>query len=440
MKTNKIEEILLPFASKIAGNVILTSLRDGFAAIMPAMIIGSFITLLLNFPVPAVGQFLTSTFGDNWKTFCNAIFAGTIPLVSLLATVSITYHTAKNTNTDVVSTMLISMMIYFVLLPQAVFNVDGVANVVNGSFSSNYMGARGFFIAILLGLLVPIVSKKLLSIKQLTIKLPDSVPPSILKSFLILIPALLILVVVSIIKITITSVAGTDFFTFIYSTFQTPIRQIIGTSYLGGLLSIFFTYFAWFFGMHGGLLMGPINSVVFGELMPANIEAFAAGLPIPNFFTGVPFFEMFTKIGGGGNVLALVIAVLIVAKTSEYRQVAKIGLIPSLFNISEPMVFGLPVVMNPILIIPFLIAPIVCFTLAYFVGSIGLIAPMVIQVPWTIPVGLMAYLSTAGDIVTKIFQVAMLALSVVIYIPFIRVSERASQKQRELCAVSNDQM
>lgn len=267
--------------------------------------------------------------------------------------------------------------------------------------------------------------------KFLTIKLPDSVPPSVLKSFLVMIPALIVLVIGGTIQFLLISFAKVDFFTFIYQVIQTPIREIVGTSFLGGLISCLFTYIAWFFGIHGGLLMGPINNVVFGELLPANNAAFVAGEAIPNFFAGIPFIEVFTKMGGGGNVLALIVAILIVAKTSNYRQIAKAGLIPSLFNISEPMVFGLPIVFNPILIIPFLIAPLLSYSIAYFVSSIGVVAPIVVQVPWTIPVGINVFLSTAGDIMAVILQLGLFVMSVLIYIPFIRISEKANMKTQE---------
>lgn len=177
--------------------------------------------------------------------------------------------------------------------------------------------------------------------------------------------------------------------------------------------------------------MGPINSVVFGELLPANNAAFVAGEAIPHFFTGVPFLEVFTKMGGGGNVLALIVAILFIAKSSEYREVAKIGLVPSLFNISEPMVFGLPIVFNPILIIPFLIAPLVCYSIAYFAAAVGSIAPIVVQVPWTIPIGINMFLSTAGDIMSVVWQLGLFVLSVIIYIPFIRINEKANMKMSE---------
>lgn len=318
-------------------------------------------------------------------------------------------------------------------LPQATYVAEegGKSIIVAGSYSTNYMGAKGFFLAIILGLLIPPILKKLCEVKYLTIKLPDSVPPSVLKSFLVMIPALIILIIAGTVQLLVSTFAHVDFFTFIYQVIQTPIREIIGTSYLGGLLSCFFMYIAWFFGIHGGLLMTPINNVVFGELLPANNAAFVAGDAIPNFFTGVPFFEVFTKMGGGGNILALIVAIFIVAKTSEYKEVAKAGLIPSLFNISEPMVFGLPIVFNPILVIPFLIAPLTCYTIAYFASSIGAIAPIVIQVPWTIPVGINMFLSTAGDIMSVIWQLGLFALSVIIYIPFIRISEKANMKVSE---------
>lgn len=425
-----LEDKLLPFAVKLSSNIYISSLKDGFAATMPAMIIGSFLTLLLNLPIPAVTDFLTHVFGEEWKVFLTGIYNTTVPLISLLATISITYFLTKKIKGDIISTIVVNIMLYFMFLPQAtyVLKEGGEAIAVGGSYSTNFMGAKGFFLAILLGLLIPKVLKKLCEIKYLTIKLPDSVPPSVLQSFLVMIPALIVLVVGGIVQFTITTFAHVDFFTFIYQVIQTPIREVIGTSYLGGLLSSFFMYLAWFFGIHGGLLMAPINTVVFGELLPANNAAFMAGEAIPHFFTGVPFLEIFTKMGGGGNVLALIVAIFFVAKTSEYKQVAKAGLIPSLFNISEPMVFGLPIVFNPILIIPFLIAPLVCYTIAYFVASIGAIAPIVIQVPWTIPLGLNMYLSTAGDIMSVIWQLGLFVLSVIIYIPFIRISEKANMK------------
>lgn len=431
---NKISKILenklLPTATKISTNSYISSLRDGFAATMPAMIIGSFLTLLLNFPVLGVSEFLTNTFGDNWNIFINGIYNATIPLVSMLATISITYFLAKKLDTDVISAIVINVMLYFMFTPQASYLLgEGAQSVlVNGSYSVTYMGAKGFFLAIMLGLLIPPILKKLCTFKFLTIKLPDSVPPSVLKSFLVMIPALLILVVGGIIQFILIQYAKVDLFTFIYQLIQTPIREVVGTSFLGGLISCFFTYIAWFFGLHGGLLMGPINSVVFGELLPANNAAFIANETIPNFFTGVPFFEVFTKMGGGGNVLTLIVAILFVAKTSEYREVAKIGLIPSLFNISEPVVFGLPIVFNPILVIPFLIAPLVCYSIAYFAGAIGAIAPIVVQVPWTIPVGINMFLATAGDILSVVWQLGLFVLSVIIYIPFIRISEKANMQ------------
>ncbi|WP_028042457.1 PTS sugar transporter subunit IIC [Candidatus Stoquefichus massiliensis] len=428
-----LEDKLLPFAIKISTNSYISSLRDGFAATMPAMIIGSFLTLLLNFPVLAVSEFLTNTFGDSWQLYINGIYNATVPLISMLATISITYFLTKKLKGDVISTIVVNTMLYFMFTPQAthLLSEGGESIVVNGSYSTTYLGAKGFFLAILLGLLIPPLLKKLCEVKFLTIQLPDSVPPSVLKSFLVMIPALIILMSAGIIQFILVRYAKVDLFTFIYQVIQTPIREIVGTSFLGGLLSCFFTYIAWFFGLHGGLLMGPINSVVFGELLPANNAAFVAGEAIPHFFTGVPFLEVFTKMGGGGNVLALIVAILFVAKSSEYREVAKIGLVPSLFNISEPMVFGLPIVFNPILIIPFLIAPLVCYSIAYFAAAVGSIAPIVVQVPWTIPIGINMFLSTAGDIMSVVWQLGLFVLSVIIYIPFIRINEKANMKMSE---------
>lgn len=424
-----LEAKLLPVAEVISTNIYISSLRDGFAAILPAMLIGSFLTLLLNLPIPAVAEFLTSVFGANWNIYVNGVYNATIPLISMLATVSITYYVTQKIDGDEMSTILLNVMLYFMFLPGAVFTgEDGVANLIGGSYSNNFMGAKGFFLAIILGLMIPPILKKMCESKYLAIKLPDTVPPTVWTSFVVLIPTLLLLMVGGIFQLVVTVYAHTDVFTIVYQTLQTPIREIIGTSYFGGVINLLFTYLAWFFGIHGGLLMGPINGVLYGELMPANIAAFAAGDPIPYIMTGSPFFEVYTKMGGGGNVLALIVAILVVGKTADFKGVAKAGLVPALFNISEPMVFGLPIVFNPIIVIPFLIAPLVTYSLAYLGTVIGVMAPLVVQVPWTIPVGINAYLSTGGDILTVLFQIALFALSVVIYIPFVRINEKANMK------------
>ena len=158
-----LEDKLLPFAIKISTNSYISSLRDGFAATMPAMIIGSFLTLLLNFPVPAVSEFLTNMFGDSWQLYINGIYNATVPLISMLATISITYFLTKKLKGDVISTIVVNTMLYFMFTPQAthLLSEGGESIVVNGSYSTTYLGAKGFFLAILLGLLIPPLLKKL---------------------------------------------------------------------------------------------------------------------------------------------------------------------------------------------------------------------------------------------------------------------------------------
>lgn len=154
--SNVLESKLLPVAVKVSTNHYISSLRDDFAAIMPAMIIGSFLTLLLNFPVPRVSEFLTNTFG-GWQNFINGIYNATIPLVSMLATISITYFLTKKIEGDTISTIIVNIMLYFMFLPQATYILSegGESVIVNGSYSTSYMGAKGFFLSILLGLLIP---------------------------------------------------------------------------------------------------------------------------------------------------------------------------------------------------------------------------------------------------------------------------------------------
>lgn len=156
-----------------------------------------------------------------------------------------------------------------------------------------------------------------------------------------------------------------------------------------------------------------------------NMDALKNNTELPNIVTK-PFLDAFGWMGGGGMLICLVIAIFIGSKRSDYRSITKVGVIPSLFNVSEPLMFGIPVVFNPLLGIPLVIVPMVTTGLAYFATSIGLIAKTSVLIPWTTPPILSGYLATNGDWRAALLQIVLLIIGVLIYLPFVFMTNKES--------------
>src|SRR5699024_3327513 len=154
-----------------------------------------------------------------------------------------------------------------------------------------------------------------------------------------------------------------------------------------------------------------------------NIDAFRAGTEIPNIVTK-PFIDSFAMLGGGGFTLALMIAIFIASRRTDYREVTKFAFIPGLVNSNEPLMFGFPVILNPIFALPLIFVPIININIAYVATSLGLISKTVVLVPWTTPPVVSAFLSTSGDWRAALLAVLLIILSVIIYLPFVMAPNR----------------
>jgi PTS system cellobiose-specific IIC component len=174
----------------------------------------------------------------------------------------------------------------------------------------------------------------------------------------------------------------------------------------------------WFFGLHGTNIMGPVLQSVYGTAMVENSNAFQQGLDIPYKWVAGSF-EAFVWPGGAGVTLVLLITILIFSKRADYKTVGKLGIGPGLFNINEPVMFGLPVVLNPILGIPFILAPLATATIAYFATMAGLVKPVVVNVIWVMPTMISGFLATAGDWRAIVLTAVNLAVAFAIWAPFV---------------------
>lgn len=440
-----VERYLLPIASKLSNQKFLIALRDSFIGTMPVVMTGSIALLLNAFLVDVPGQFGNTFIPETFSWFVdinNLIFKGSLAIVSLLFIFSLGVNIAKIYNTDTLSSGIVGLSAFIIAignsitktiqLPDADGQVlsglfEGIKDIVvegnslsvtvSGLISGNQINSNGYFTAILVGFIACVIYSKLMK-KNWTIKLPDTVPPAIAKPFLSIIPALVSLYIVAIFTFSLTKITDLLIIDWIYKVLQTPMLGL-SQSFLAVVLVAVLTQFFWFFGIHGGNVMAPIMEGVFGVALLANLEAYQNNETIPYVWTSVSYgaFVWYATLG-------LLIAIFLVSKNSHYKEVAKLGIMPVLFNIGEPVMYGLPTVLNPILFIPFLLCPAVMSSVAYLVTDLDWVSPVTQNVTWVMPPVLYGFFSTGFDWKSIILSIINLVLATLIYLPFVRTANK----------------
>lgn len=440
-----IQSKILPIATKIGNQRFLVALRDSFIGTMPVIMTGSIALLINAFLVDIPEQFnlpkITSTF-QWWVDVNNLVFKGSISIVALLFIYCLGVNIAKIYKVDTLSSGLVALSAFIISIGDSLTStyslknsknielstlfdgLDGIKvtghdlNVtISGVLPGTQINSNGYFTAIIIGFLSAIIFCKLMK-KNWTIKLPDTVPPAIAKPFLSIIPALVSLYVVAIFTFAFNKVTNSLIIDWIYKVLQTPLLGL-SQSFLVVILIAVLTQFFWFFGIHGGNVMAPIMEGVFGVALLANLEAYQKHETIPYLWTSVSYgsFVWYATLG-------LLIAIFLISQNDHYKEVAKLGIVPALFNIGEPVMYGLPTVLNPILFIPFLLCPAVMSGVAYLATYLGLVAPVTQNVTWVMPPILYGLFSTGFDWRSLILSVINLSLAVLIYLPFVKMANK----------------
>jgi len=418
------ERYFVPVAARIGGQRHLVAIRDGFVSIMPLILAGSFAVLLNNTLfvwVPSL-NFLSGIMGNVWW--------GTFAIMTLLVVFSTGYHLAKGYNVDALAAGLIAVGSFITVTPQA----HGQAGW--GYIHWGYLNATGLFTGLIVALIATEIFTLLIK-KNIIIKMPDNVPPAVGKAFAAVIPGVVTLFVFGIIAFIITKLNANSLYDLIYNTIQKPLQgfsQGVGSAIVLAMLINLF----WFFGLHGANIMDPIMNSLYLPALEANATAVQQGLAAPNAITRV-FFDTYVHLGGSGATLALILAIFIVSrKRREYREVAKLSTPLGIFQINESVMFGLPMVLNPLMFIPFLIIPGVLTFTAWLATATGLIPPTYIAIPWITPVGIGAFLATGGNIMAALVALINFAIATVIYIPFLVLAERMHTDKTENEKANNE--
>lgn len=417
----------IEFAGRIGSQRHLIAIRDGFIAIMPLIIVGSFAIIINNFPPLGnfnLVEYLNQLFGkDNWQQIGNVIWYGTFAIIGILITFSVAYHLAKSYTIDGLSAGFIAISSYIIFVP----------STHDGGLDFTWLGAQGLFVGILIALTVTELFRMMMKRNLFVIKMPKGVPSGVAKSFSALIPTAVILTCIGIIQACIHIYGGTSVFEFIFEIIQRPL-QGIGNTLPAATLIAFTTHLLWFFGLHGTNILGGVIEPLYLPLIEENIRLFNSGVSpfdVPYIVTK-PFLDTFVHMGGSGTTFALLIAIFISTRfdtSNPYREVAKIGAPSSLFNINEPIVFGLPIVLNPIFLLPFVLVPVILTIVSYFAISYGLVPKTVAIVHWTTPPLLSGYLVSGGSWQGVLLQLVNLSIAVIIYIPFVLIGYRTIKEK-----------
>lgn len=458
------EEHFMPVAARIGSQRHLVAVRDGFISIMPVTMVGS-IAVLLN----VFFRDLPNTWFGTGNDFVNAmsglinvngnVYFGSIVILGLAFTFALGYQVAKAYDVNpvaggviafaaVVSCMNQNALFDFVLpgvdesalsaleaagLTGVVATGDGTLTLQGvsswGYLGQAYTGATGLFTALIVGLGSSMIYVKLM-IKKVTIKLPDSVPPAVSNAFAAIVPGVISIYVFAIITQILVSTTGMYPNELIIEYIQKPLLGL-SQGFFSVMLVMFLVQLFWFFGLHGSNVLAPIIDGVYTPAQLQNLEYWNEHLTTE----GMPYIwvrgsiDAYGQMGGSGITLGLLIAIFIFSKRDDSRAVAKLSAPMGIFNINEPVIFGMPIVLNPIYFIPWLLVPPICAAIAYGFTAAGIIPPVFVQVPWVMPVGIYAFLATGGNLLAAGVAFLNLFVSFLLWTPFVMLANRVAAKE-----------
>lgn len=424
-----LNKYLMPVADNLNKNKIMTAIKDGMMCSLPVTLIASVALILSNFP-------FLSNYAPGIDAVLKKIFSSINPVTLGLLAIYIIIGTArsysKNKNIDPMYGIMCALASFLLVTPFSTVTdviVDGevIKNAtVSNIIPTNVLGASGVFPALIITF-ISISVLAYLEHKKFTIKMPDSVPDNIAKPFLAIIPiggAILVALAIRLV-FEITP----------FGTLQNCIDTVITKPFLSlgnniwvFLFIIFVCQVLWFFGIHGtNLVLNTVWQPIALVAMAANLEAFSAGQPLPYVLTAA--FTCFT----GQAKLSEIVALSVLGKSKQAKAISKLSLVPALFNIHEPFVFGLPVIMNTTLVIPWMIVESLQAGLAYFLVVLTGAVP-IFQAPWTCPPIIQQLIATNFNSWSVVITIATFALGFVLWVPFIKLLDKQyleNEKQLE---------
>lgn len=426
-------EKLLMVADKISNQKHMSAIKNAFSALMPVIITGAFCTLITNvlLSTTTTGISLAKVNGFAWLEYLTPIFNAanyaTLNFFTMGAVVLIGLELGKKNDVNPYTAAIIAMCSFIACIPTFVnFTLDdGAVVAITNVVGKDYTAARGLF----LGMIIAIVSVEIFSaiVKsgKLKISMPESVPSNVATSFNVLFPSMFTIIFMSAVNFAVTEITGLNLYEIIYTMLQKPLEAVM-QGLPGLLILMLVSQLFWAIGIHGNQIIKPVREPLLNAAILANTDLVNQGVTELSKLNiiNMSFWDVYMSIGGSGVTIGLVVAIFLFSKREDYKGIATLSAAPAIFNINETMTFGLPIMLNPIMVIPFVITPLITGTVGYILTSIGFADVLVYAIPWTTPPILSAWLASGGSLTSVVTQLICIAISIVIYIPFVIMANK----------------
>lgn len=419
----KVQEKIQPLTAAIGQNKYLQAVMKGMMLILPATIMSAFATLLKIFPIPAYQSFIAS---NGLAKYFDVPINFTNNFMAVLVSFAVAYALAQSFEVDAFPAGLLSMVSFFILTPYTLGDMGPLGQAF--SIKNEWLGSQGIFTA----MIVALVTARLfvaITKKGIVIKVPDSVPEFISKSFSSLVPGIIILSAFSIIAAVLSNTSYGSIHSLIYKFLQAPLTSL-GSGVGSVVIVAILAQLLWFLGLHGHAVTLGVVAPIWAAMDAQQLAAFSAGQPLPNI-TGMAFFWTYTA----GNLLQLGFMLAFMAKSARYKTLGKVAFVPSIFTIGEPMAYGAPLVMNFVFALPYILLDGVIIAVAYYLTVAGILPPVAgVGTPTGTPVILSGFIQGSWKIAA--FQAIAILIRFVCWYPFFKIADNmAVEEERKAEAV-----
>lgn len=427
------DSMIIPFANKFGANKSVRAISTGLMYTLPLTLGASIFSILAAFPITSINKWLVNT---GLSSQFNSVMGGTLNIIALLISFSIPYSYTKlldKPNTNPLMSAFISVSSFVILMPQTV----GEENL--SALSYDYLGSSAMFVAIILGLVISRLYVRLSQSKRLIIKMPEGIPPMVSQSFEPIIIAVIILIGVVMLRIGMSYTTFGNVFNIIQYCVANPLAKLASSVPLliiiGSLANLLF-----FFGIHPNAINSAMTPILMTMAL-ANVKAFTIGGVLP--YKTVMIVNAFLNNDAVGSTLSLLIAILLVCKSKRYRTFSKMAVLPNFFNVNEPVVFGLPIMLNPILLIPFALSTVITGVIGYLGTASGFISyynPVLalgLAPLWTIPKVFTAFFVMGWQ--GLVLRLVAMVVMVLVYLPFVKILDKAELSFEKTNVILSDQ-
>ncbi len=415
----------------------IVALKDGFILTIPATLAGSLFLLIANFPIDGYNEFMTSVLGSGWADPLNQVAGATYDILAILVVLGLSYKFATMEGVDGISCSILALVSFLIVTSSTTTSASG--EVVTGIIPKTWVGGNGIITAIIMGLLTSYIFCFFIK-RKIIIKMPDSVPDGVSRAFAALLPGFVVFFLSAVVYTVCRAFGGLTFTELVFAVIQTPLQAFSG-SLPGGIFLVILIGLLFWCGIHGPNIVGGVMTPIWTAAALSNQSILNSGETLvvgenAEILT-IQVFDVFIKLGGCGITLGLLIAALLSAKSAQMKSITRLSIVPGIFNINEPVIFGLPIAFNAYFLVPFLVVPVVALMICYFSIVSGFLPPFNgVQVPWTTPPIISGFLLAGWKGI--VVQIAILITSIVLYFPFVKKHDHICRKQEEMSAHNVD--